>query len=132
MKTRKTKKIMALLLTFLLMVASVPLLAFGASLGLEDPSTGTGDIKMSVKDQGDTFKAYKLIDVTHEDGNTAYVWNEHFSSFFSMDQFGYGGKTPQDIINLNGADLQTFLQKLKEYINANSTVATASSVYEKK
>ena len=130
MKTRKTKKIMALLLIFLLMVASVPLLAFGASLGLEDPSTGTGDIKMSVKDQGDTFKAYKLIDVTHEGGNTAYKWNDNFAIFFSLDRYGYNGKTPQDIINLSGADLQTFLQKLKEYINTNSTDATSSSVYE--
>ena len=123
MKTRKTKKIMALLLTFLLMVASVPLLAFGDwNKANPNESTGTISVKVAADPRADTdsFWAYKLVDSTYDaSSNTVNdEWNSNFTGMFTDDTYGYEGLTV-DNFKKNYQDtgaLRDFLAAAKKYI----------------
>ena len=84
---------MALLLTFLLMVASVPLLAFG-DWNTDDPNESTGTIRVRVADptaDPDNFLAYKLVDSTYDASNNTVSdeWNSNFTGMFTDDTYGY-------------------------------------------
>lgn len=137
MKTRKTKKIMALLLTFLLMVASVPLLAFG-DWNTDNPNESTGTISVKVADptaDADNFWAYKLVDSTYDASNNTVndEWNSNFTGMFADNTYGYEGLTV-DNFKKNYKDtgaLREFLAAAKKYIDdkkiENTAIADNSS-----
>lgn len=131
MKTRKTKKIMALLLTFLLMVASVPLLAFG-DWNTDNPNESTGTISVKVADptaDADNFWAYKLVDSTYDASNNTVndEWNSNFTGMFTDDTYGYKDLTVdkfKEDYKDTGA-LREFLTAAKKYIDDKKIDNTA-------
>lgn len=133
MKTRKTKKIMALLLTFLLMVASVPLLAFG-DWNTDDPNESTGTIRVRVADptaDPDNFLAYKLVDSTYDASNNTVSdeWNSNFTGMFTDDTYGYKDLTVdkfKEDYKDTGA-LREFLAAAKKYIDDKNITTTITA-----
>lgn len=130
MKTRKT---MALLLTFLLMVASVPLLAFG-DWNTDDPNESTGTIRVRVADptaDPDNFLAYKLVDSTYDASNNTVndEWNSNFTGMFTDDTYGYKDLTVdkfKEDYKDTGA-LREFLAAAKKYIDDKKIENTATA-----
>ena len=133
MKTRKTKKIMALLLIFLLMVASVPLLAFG-DWNTDNPNESTGTISVKVADptaDADNFWAYRLVDSTYDAINNTVndKWNSNFTGMFADNTYGYEGLTV-DNFKKNYKDtgaLREFLAAAKKYIDDKKIENTATA-----
>ena len=133
MKTRKTKKIMALLLTFLLMVASVPLLAFG-DWNTDNPNESTGTISVKVADptaDADNFWAYKLVDSTYDASNNTVndEWNSNFTGMFTDVTYGYKDLTVdkfKEDYKDTGA-LREFLAAAKKYIDDKNISNTAAA-----
>lgn len=129
MKTRKTKKIMALLLTFLLMVASVPLLAFG-EIALDSSNVATAKsgfkLKMATTSLGgETVKAYKIIKATYNNNTVSYGWTDSVVSFFENNVGDTYAEIAGNVYKFLGNDYtstnrEEFLGDYKSYVYETS------------
>lgn len=76
------KRLMAIVMTLTLVIAMMPYSAFA---GTPVTSTTTGSITINNAVNEDTFAAYKVVDITYDDGTNhlTYAFNAAFASYFS-------------------------------------------------
>lgn len=79
----KAKKLAALLLTLVLALGLIPMGAMAAQRNVEPNSKASITVNNAVAN--DVFAAYKVVDITYNDGNNTLTkdWNPNFANYFS-------------------------------------------------
>ncbi len=128
----KAKKLAALLLTLVLALGLIPMGAMAAQTTVTPASTASITVNNAVAN--DVFAAYKVIDITYDDGNNTLTkeWNSAFANYFSsknttIEQFAAlkDESRAQDLKNLL-ADLPKYIEDNKDSI-ASPATATAGA-----
>lgn len=119
MKT-KAKKLVTLILTALLVLSILPMNVFAAPRDVVEGSTASITINNAVKD--DVLAAYKVVDITYNDGNNtlSYAWNSAFAEYFAgTTSYNSTAYTVERFAALtdDSDDLKTLLAGLPNYIS---------------
>lgn len=123
----KTKNILAILLAVVMTSVMLPMsvLAAGSATGVETTTEATvdatGTITITGCVDGDTFAAYKIIDVTFDENSNVVrsSWNSTVSAYFATANNG-SALTVDDFKSANEATREVYLKGLATYIKTNS------------
>ena len=82
MKT-KTKKLVILILTALLVLSILPMSVFAAQRDVVAGSSASITIENAL--ENDVLAAYKIVDITYDNAKNTltYAWNRHFAEYFA-------------------------------------------------
>lgn len=110
----KAKKLAALLLTLVLALGLIPVGAMAAQTTVTPASTASITVNNAVAN--DVFAAYKVVDITYNDGNNTLTkaWNSDFAGYFT-------GTTVEQFAALtdDSQELKNLLAGLPQYIEDN-------------
>ena len=110
----KAKKLAALLLTLVLALGLIPMGAMAAQTTVTPTSKASITVNNAVAN--DVFAAYKVVDITYDDGNNTLTkaWNTAFAGYFT-------GTTVEAFAALgdDSQELKTLLAGLPQYIADN-------------
>lgn len=121
----KSKKLVTLILTALLMLSILPMSVFAAQSKVTASSTASITINSAV--EHDVLEAYKVVDIAYNETNNTltYAWNSAFADYFAgTTTFNSTAKTVEqfDALNDDSDELKTLLAGLPNYIAANSSI----------
>ena len=121
----KSKKLVTLILTALLMLSILPMSVFAAQSKVTASSTASITINSAV--EHDVLEAYKVVDIAYNAANNtlSYAWNSAFADYFAgTTTFNSTAKTVEqfDALNDDSDELKTLLAGLPNYIAANSSI----------
>lgn len=122
MKT-KTKKLVILILTALLVLSILPMSVFAAQRDVVAGSSASITIENAL--ENDVLAAYKIVDITYDNAKNTltYAWNSHFADYFAgTTSYNNTAYTVEQFETLaaDSEQLKSLLAGLPNYINANS------------
>ncbi|MGN0499201.1 MAG: SpaH/EbpB family LPXTG-anchored major pilin [Acutalibacteraceae bacterium] len=114
----KIKKLLPVVLAFVLVLTIIPITAFAAEKDLTEGATASITVSNAVNN--DELKAYKIIDTAYNaaTNNVTHAWNSDFAEYFA----GTAYDTVERFSSLadNSDDLKALLAGLPEFIVAKS------------
>lgn len=121
----KSKKLVTLILTALLMLSILPMSVFAAQSKVTASSTASITINSAV--EYDVLEAYKVVDIAYNAANNtlSYAWNSAFADYFAgTTSYNATAYTVEqfDALTDDSDDLKTLLAGLPNYIAANRSI----------
>lgn len=125
----KLKKIASLVLAVALTLGmSTAAFATEAETGTAVDTATTGTIKINAKQAGDTFDAYRIVDITYNTDNTlTYAFDSSVAAFFTSNGKNYTPESYCELTDSSDPALKALLGELAAWIKSHN-VTTANHI----